>query len=130
MLLNIALAAVIFGVFAMSYGDGMWSNTIKLFNITVAGLVATSYFEPAEATDVAGQRTYPLIDGGVYAVNPSMCAYADVVRDARLPELELMLSLGTGAHTRSQHAATEQPAMAAASLMSKLLRCAAPSRPM
>ncbi len=30
-----------------------------------------------------------------------MCAYADVVRDARLPELELMLSLGTGAHTRA-----------------------------
>ena len=31
---------------------------------------APSYFEPAEATDVAGARTYPLIDGGVYAVNP------------------------------------------------------------
>ena len=44
---------------------------------------APTYFEPAEVTDVAGARTYPLIDGGVYAVNPSMCAYADVV--ARRP---------------------------------------------
>ncbi len=62
---------------------------------------APSYFEPAEVTDVAGRRTYPLIDGGVYAVNPSMCAYADVVRGGQLPELELMLSLGTGTHTRA-----------------------------
>jgi patatin-like phospholipase/acyl hydrolase len=62
---------------------------------------APSYLEPAEKTDNAGARTYPLIDGGVYAVNPSMCAYADVVAAGRAGELELMLSLGTGAHTRS-----------------------------
>jgi patatin-like phospholipase/acyl hydrolase len=62
---------------------------------------APSYFEPAEVTDRAGARTYPLIDGGVYAVNPSMCAYADVARSGRLDGLELMLSLGTGAQTRA-----------------------------
>jgi patatin-like phospholipase/acyl hydrolase len=61
---------------------------------------APSYFEPAEATDVAGARTYPLIDGGVFAVNPSLCAYADVVAAGRGADLELMLSLGTGEHTR------------------------------
>ncbi|HTE63129.1 MAG TPA: patatin-like phospholipase family protein [Solirubrobacteraceae bacterium] len=62
---------------------------------------APSYFEPSEATDRAGARTYPLIDGGVFAVNPSMCAYADVVAAGRADELELMLSLGTGEHTRA-----------------------------
>jgi patatin-like phospholipase/acyl hydrolase len=62
---------------------------------------APSYFEPAEVTDVAGSRTYPLIDGGIYAVNPSMCAYADIVAAGRLEDLQLMLSLGTGEHTRS-----------------------------
>ncbi len=62
---------------------------------------APSYFEPAEVTDRAGARTYPLIDGGVDAVNPSMCAYADVARSGRLDGLELMLSLGTGAQTRA-----------------------------
>jgi patatin-like phospholipase/acyl hydrolase len=62
---------------------------------------APSYFEPVEVTDRAGARTYPLIDGGVYAVNPSMCAYADVVGAGRADELELMLALGTGAHTRA-----------------------------
>jgi hypothetical protein len=62
---------------------------------------APSYFEPVEVTDVVGARTYPLIDGGVFAVNPSMCAYADVVAAGRAGELELMLSLGTGEQTRS-----------------------------
>jgi uncharacterized protein len=62
---------------------------------------APSYFEPTAVTDVAGERTYALIDGGVYAVNPSMCAYADVVAAGRADGLELMLSLGTGAHTRA-----------------------------
>jgi patatin-like phospholipase/acyl hydrolase len=61
---------------------------------------APTYFEPAPVTDRAGDRTYPLIDGGIYAVNPSMCAYADVVQSGRRDELALMLSLGTGAHTR------------------------------
>ena len=62
---------------------------------------APSYFEPAQATDRAGARTYPLVDGGIYAINPAMVAYADVVRAGRANELQLMLSLGTGAHTRS-----------------------------
>jgi uncharacterized protein len=62
---------------------------------------APSYFEPTAVTDLAGERTYALIDGGVYAVNPSMCAYADVVAAGRGDELELLLSLGTGEHTRA-----------------------------
>ncbi len=73
----------------------------RLAQVARATSAAPSYFEPVEVTDLAGSRTYPLIDGGVYAVNPSMCAYADVVAAGREPELELMLSLGTGEHTRA-----------------------------
>ena len=54
-----------------------------LVRVARATAAAPSYFEPAEVTDAAGARTYPLIDGGVYAVNPSMCAYADVVAAGR-----------------------------------------------
>jgi hypothetical protein len=72
-----------------------------LVRVARATAAAPTYFEPAEVTDVAGARTYPLIDGGVYAVNPSMCAYADVVRSGRVGDLRLMLSLGTGAQTRA-----------------------------
>jgi patatin-like phospholipase/acyl hydrolase len=72
-----------------------------LVQVARATGAAPSYFEPAEVTDVAGARTYPLIDGGIYAVNPAMCAYADVVASGQEGELELLLSLGTGEHTRS-----------------------------
>jgi patatin-like phospholipase/acyl hydrolase len=72
-----------------------------LVQVARATGAAPSYFEPAEATDVAGARTYPLVDGGVFAVNPSMCALADVTAAGRADELRLMLSLGTGEHTRS-----------------------------
>ena len=72
-----------------------------LVQVARATAAAPSYFEPAQVTDVAGARTYPLIDGGVFAVNPSMCAYADVVGAGRAGELKLMLSLGTGEHTHS-----------------------------
>jgi patatin-like phospholipase/acyl hydrolase len=60
-----------------------------------ASSAAPTYFEPIEVTDAAGARTYPLIDGGIYAVNPAMCAYAEVGAG-----LEVLASLGTGAHTK------------------------------
>jgi patatin-like phospholipase/acyl hydrolase len=72
-----------------------------LVQVARATGAAPSYFEPAEVTDVAGARTYPLVDGGVYAVNPSMCAYADVVAAGRAGDLQLLLALGTGEQTRS-----------------------------
>jgi patatin-like phospholipase/acyl hydrolase len=59
---------------------------------------APTYFEPVGVTDAAGAHTYPLIDGGVYAVNPSMCAYAEVIAEGH--ELDVLASLGTGAQTK------------------------------
>jgi patatin-like phospholipase/acyl hydrolase len=63
-----------------------------------ASSAAPTYFQAVEVTDAAGARTYPLIDGGVYAVNPAMCAYAEVAGGT---ELEVLASLGTGAQTKS-----------------------------
>src|SRR5215210_2397737 len=60
---------------------------------------APSYFEPVEVTDAAGARTYPLIDGGVFAVNPAMCAYAEVVGAGS--DVSVIAALGTGSHTRA-----------------------------
>jgi patatin-like phospholipase/acyl hydrolase len=65
-----------------------------------ATAAAPTYFEPVEVSDAAQARTYPLIDGGVYAINPAMCAYADVSAGGRAGELELIASLGTGELTR------------------------------
>lgn len=61
---------------------------------------APTYFEPALVHDVAGRGSAALIDGGVFAVNPSLCALAEVARAGRRDEVELLVSLGTGQHTR------------------------------
>ena len=50
---------------------------------------APSYFEPAQVGNLT------LVDGGVFATNPAMCAYADVDGD-----VELLVSLGCGELTR------------------------------
>lgn len=54
---------------------------------------APTYFEPVREGDAA------LIDGGVFAGNPAMCAYAEAVRLRPGAEIRL-LSLGTGSQTR------------------------------
>jgi patatin-like phospholipase/acyl hydrolase len=56
---------------------------------------APTYFE---AFPLGGQT---LIDGGVFANNPAMCAYAEVMRFQPAAEV-VLLSLGTGQHTRTR----------------------------
>jgi uncharacterized protein len=72
-------------------------------DVAHATSAAPTYFEPVRARDLAGARTYTLIDGGVFATNPAMCALAEVARARQAPEVELLLSLGTGEHTRPIH---------------------------
>lgn len=58
-----------------------------------ATAAAPTYFEPIE---VAARS---LIDGGVFATNPAMCAYAEAVVLTGAPP-RFVLSLGTGRQTR------------------------------
>lgn len=75
-------------------------------DVARATSAAPTYFEPAAVTDRAGSRTYALVDGGVFATNPAMCALADVVPGANhAPGVDLLLSLGTGELTRPIHLA-------------------------
>lgn len=67
-----------------------------LWEVARATSAAPTYFEPWEATDVAGARAYPLIDGGIFANNPAMCALADCAGK----DVDLLLSLGTGSQIR------------------------------
>jgi uncharacterized protein len=56
---------------------------------------APTYFEPYRLKTTSVVDYYPLVDGGVFATNPSMCAYADARRFE--PKADLVLvSLGTG----------------------------------
>ena len=52
-------------------------------------VAAPTYFEPVRMGDAT------LVDGGVFAINPALCAYAEVAG-----KLDLLLSLGTGQVTR------------------------------
>jgi patatin-like phospholipase/acyl hydrolase len=56
---------------------------------------APTYFEPFR---LAGQA---LVDGGVFAANPAMCAVAEVLRFEPAAEI-VLLSLGTGERTRKR----------------------------
>jgi hypothetical protein len=72
--------------FLRSEGEGSGATMVQAAHATSA---APTYFEPLRLGDAT------LIDGGVFAVNPSLCAYAEVGG-----RLDLLLSLGTGEHTR------------------------------
>jgi uncharacterized protein len=65
------------------------SDDMSMVEAAHASSAAPSYFEPVRI----GAKT--LVDGGVFATNPAMCAYAQVEG-----ELELLVSLGCGEHTR------------------------------
>jgi patatin-like phospholipase/acyl hydrolase len=58
-----------------------------------ATAAAPTYFEPVAVGDAA------LIDGGVFAGNPAMCAYAEA-RRLKPDDDVLLVSLGTGGQTR------------------------------
>jgi patatin-like phospholipase/acyl hydrolase len=65
---------------------------------------APTYFEPADVPAVDpppdGPRDYVLVDGGTFANNPAMCAYAEATRNHPGAE-QLIVSLGTGRLTES-----------------------------
>jgi predicted acylesterase/phospholipase RssA len=65
------------------------SDDMSMVDAAHGSSAAPSYFEPARV----GELT--LVDGGVFATNPAMCAYADAGSD-----VELLVSLGCGEHTR------------------------------
>lgn len=60
---------------------------------------APTYFEPARVETEGLAGYYALVDGGVYANNPSLCAIVEAQRLFGSEEC-LMLSIGTGALTR------------------------------
>ncbi len=72
-------------------------------DVARATSAAPTYFEPhrISTTDSAGY--YSLVDGGVFANNPGMCAYVDALTEMGPTQNVLMVSLGTGTLTRPLH---------------------------
>ncbi|HEY1295768.1 MAG TPA: CBASS cGAMP-activated phospholipase [Chloroflexota bacterium] len=57
---------------------------------------APTYFPPEKIETGDPLQYYALIDGGVIANNPAMCAYAEAIKMGRAGEGVLMVSIGTG----------------------------------
>jgi patatin-like phospholipase/acyl hydrolase len=77
--------------------DASYDFPLKL--VGRATSAAPTYFEPAYAEKNGFSEGLNFIDGGVFANNPSMCAYVEAKN--LFPNEEVMLvSLGTGALTR------------------------------
>jgi predicted acylesterase/phospholipase RssA len=64
-------------------------DDLSMVDAAHASSAAPSYFEPVRIGDST------LVDGGVFATNPAMCAFALAGEP-----VELLVSLGTGEHTR------------------------------
>jgi patatin-like phospholipase/acyl hydrolase len=72
---------------------GTAEEDFPLSVVARATSAAPTYFEPSAVDGRA------LVDGGIFAVNPAMSAYAEAVRFGRGGEV-VLLSLGTGQRTR------------------------------
>lgn len=75
-----------------------------LRDVARATSAAPTYFEPANITSLA-QKVYPLVDGGMFANNPTMCALVEAYAinpHLQVPDLKV-LSLGTGTADNPYH---------------------------
>jgi predicted acylesterase/phospholipase RssA len=61
-----------------------------------AAAAAPTYFDPTQLPAGVGAEAYALIDGGVFANNPAMCALVEAKTAYRDADDVLLVSLGTG----------------------------------
>jgi uncharacterized protein len=86
-------------------GEGLPADARKeeydffLRDVARATSAAPTYFEPADIRNMAGERL-GMIDGGVFANNPSMCALAAAWRRYGEDYDYMVVSLGTGSLQR------------------------------
>jgi hypothetical protein len=74
------------------------ARDLAMVTVAQATAAAPTYFPPVPVHPPGGGPSLALIDGGVFANNPAMCAYAEAVRLAP-GEPVTLVSLGTGEHT-------------------------------
>ena len=73
----------------------------RLWEVARATSAAPTYFPPMRLDALGPDRDtdrgfYALVDGGVYANNPTMCAYVEALSQTPAPADILVVSLGTG----------------------------------
>ena len=74
-------------------------NDFTMKEVARATSAAPTYFEPARLETDGVPDYWALIDGGVFANNPAMCAVTEALDTHKADEL-IVVSLGTGSQTR------------------------------
>lgn len=91
--------------FKSVWAQGNPLENFLMRDVARATSAAPTYFEPhrfeGEEPAEAGLDGHLVVDGGVFANHPAMCAFADARRMHRDAEI-LLVSLGTGELTRSE----------------------------
>lgn len=81
------------------------AHDFYLYDVARGTSAAPTYFEPAGVRSLSGV-VYPVVDGGVFASNPALCAFAEArqkfnpLNDAERMDM-FMLSIGTGSKKES-----------------------------
>jgi uncharacterized protein len=65
-------------------------------DVVRATTAAPTFFAPTEIQPADASTTYALVDGGIDAGNPAMCAYAEAIKMNTAGGGVLMVSIGTG----------------------------------
>lgn len=78
------------------------SRDFYIRDVCRATSAAPTYFSVAEIYSLAGVR-YPLLDGGIFATNPSLSAFVEIKKETTelIPKDIYILSLGTGVSKKS-----------------------------
>jgi patatin-like phospholipase/acyl hydrolase len=71
------------------------------WQVARATSAAPTYFEPARVTNLTTGRSQTLVDGGVYANNPSVCAFVEAQKMMGDHDGMLLVALGTGYQNRA-----------------------------
>jgi patatin-like phospholipase/acyl hydrolase len=65
-------------------------------DVVRATTAAPTFFTPTRVQPADASASYGLVDGGIDAGNPAMCAYAEAIKMGKAADGVLMVSLGTG----------------------------------
>lgn len=79
--------------------DSAWD--VKMWQVARATSAAPTYFEPACVAEFKDEGDHALVDGGVYANNPSVAAYSDAAQVWAGAEIHVV-SIGTGQPPQDQ----------------------------
>jgi uncharacterized protein len=72
------------------------ADDFAMRDVVRATTAAPTFFQPTQIQPADASSTFGLIDGGIDAGNPAMCAYAEAIKMGQAGGGVLMVSLGTG----------------------------------